>query len=150
MGELLSVLMAWLVATSDLPATDETPQIAFVEVSEMAEARRRRVALRPGQDGSDLREHAGRSVHAFYEDATRTIHLARTWRADSPAEVSILVHELVHHIQNAGGLEYPCAAARELPAYRAQARWLETFGMDLGRAFDLDPMTLLVRTRCMH
>ncbi|HUG61279.1 MAG TPA: DUF6647 family protein, partial [Methylomirabilota bacterium] len=71
------------------------------------------------------------------------------WTGTSPAEVSVLVHELVHHLQNVGGVAYDCPEAREKPAYQAQARWLELFGGSLEEAFQVDPMTILVRTNCM-
>jgi hypothetical protein len=48
------------------------------------------------------------------------------------------------------GLKYECAEAREKPAYEAQDKWLAEFGRNLLDEFKLDPMTLLVRTRCMH
>ena len=48
------------------------------------------------------------------------------------------------------GTTHACPAARERPAYGAQADWLEMHGTSLEEAFELDPMTLLVRTRCLH
>lgn len=68
----------------------------------------------------------------------------------TPAESSVLVHELVHHLQKVAGLLYDCAEVREKLAYQAQARWLEHFGTSLAEAFQLDPMTVLVRTNCMR
>jgi hypothetical protein len=65
-------------------------------------------------------------------------------------ELSVLVHEMVHHLQNAGGLKYACAQAREKTAYQAQDKWLRQFGRNLTVAFALDPMTVLVRTNCMY
>ena len=56
---------------------------------------------------------------------------------------------MVHHLQNAAGLKYECPQAREQQAYAAQQRWLGLFGSDLRKEFELDAMTLLVRTRCM-
>jgi hypothetical protein len=62
----------------------------------------------------------------------------------------VLAHELVHHIQNMSGEKFDCPQAREALAYRAQLRWLELFGKTLEDEFEIDPMTVLVRTRCMH
>ena len=58
--------------------------------------------------------------------------------------------EMVHHLQNAGGLRYECAQAREALAYQAQDRWLALFGHSLEQDFDLDGFSLLVKTRCMN
>ena len=90
------------------------------------------------------------AFHALYDDLDRTIYLPDDWTAASPAQVSLLVHELVHHLQNVGALRHDCAAERERVAYQAQARWLELVGTSLEEAFGIDPMTLLVRTSCMH
>jgi hypothetical protein len=87
---------------------------------------------------------------ALYDDATRTIYLPAGWTGETPAELSVLVHEMVHHLQNVAGLRYECAAARERPAHVAQDRWLALFGRSLVDEFALDSMTLLVRTACMH
>ena len=87
---------------------------------------------------------------AVYEDLTATIYLADTWSGRTPAELSILVHEMVHHLQKAGALRYACAGAREKLAYDAQEKWLGLFGLDLATSFDVDPFTLLAMTACMH
>lgn len=92
----------------------------------------------------------GGALHAVYDNPSRTIYLPEDWSTDSPAGLSVLVHEMVNHLQNVAGLAYPCAAARERPAYRAQARWLGLFGTTLEAEFGVDPMTLLVRTTCVQ
>jgi hypothetical protein len=83
-----------------------------------------------------------------YEHTTRTIHLRTGWTGATPAELSVLVHEMVHHLQNLGGLVYECPHARERPAFIAQPCWLELFGRTLESEFSIDPMTLLLRTTC--
>jgi hypothetical protein len=57
---------------------------------------------------------------------------------------------MVHHVQNVAGLKFECSQARERPAYVAQDRWLALFGSNLVDEFELNPITVLVRTRCMH
>jgi hypothetical protein len=76
--------------------------------------------------------------------------LPEGWTGESPAELSILVHELVHHIQHVGRLTYACRAEREKIAYAAQNRWLQLFDRDLASEFGIDPFTLLVNTSCIH
>jgi len=132
MQELTMVIMTWLVASAGLPAAEQLPRVELVSMATMSTIR---------QDRLD--------VHASCHDLDRTIYLGDGWSATSPADVSVLVHELVHHLQNVAGLTYPCAQARERVAYEAQDRWLELLGRNLVDEFELDPMTLLVRTRCM-
>ncbi|MCZ7660787.1 MAG: hypothetical protein M5U07_24530 [Xanthobacteraceae bacterium] len=59
------------------------------------------------------------------------------------------MHELVHHLQHLQGKAYRCPAAREQLAYRAQQDWLSMFDTTLEAEFEIDAMTLLVRTRCL-
>src|SRR6266436_1020947 len=37
---------------------------------------------------------------AVYHDATQTIYLSQGWSGNTPAELSVLVHEMIHHFQN--------------------------------------------------
>jgi hypothetical protein len=78
----------------------------------------------------------------------RTIYLPKTWTGDTPVELSILVHEMVHHLQNLAGMTFACPGAREKLAYAAQKDWLALFGHDLFTEFETDAFTLLVRTEC--
>jgi len=91
----------------------------------------------------------GSEIVAVYEDATQTIFLPEGWAGASPAEMSVLVHEMVHHLQGNAKLGYACPQEREKLAYAAQQRWLGLFGRTLSSEFEIDPFTLLVRTGCM-
>ena len=56
----------------------------------------------------------------------------------------------VHHLQNLGKLKYKCPPAREELAYAAQDRWLGLSGLNLADEFEIDPLTLVVSTRCIY
>ena len=153
MQTMLATIVTWLSVNLGLPAIHELPSIEFVSPEMMQIARRRATELgeapslrtdKPAQPGRDP------EVEAFYDDARQTIYLPKSWTSESPADLSVLVHEMVHHVQNVAGLKYPCPEAREKPAYAAQKKWLAQSGRDLMDEFDLDPMTVLVRTNCMH
>jgi hypothetical protein len=87
-------------------------------------------------------------VQAVYVEATRTIHLPATWDSRRVGDVSLLVHEMVHHLQNVAGARFLCPAAREAAAYEAQARWLAMFGRSLESEYGLDRFTLKIMTSC--
>jgi len=155
MQTLLTVLVTWLSINFALPAIYEHPRVEFVSAARMAEVRYSRLAsIRPDRVAAEAGRSAspefGHGVHAIYDDRGGTIYLPEGWTGATPAEVSVLVHELVHHLQNVAGLKYDCPGAREKPAYRAQARWLELFGKGLADEFAIDAMTILVRTSCMR
>jgi hypothetical protein len=89
-----------------------------------------------------------RDTVALYEDQSRTIFLREDWTGSSPAEISVLVHELVHHVQNLAGLKYGCGEEREKPAYAAQRKWLEFHGRNFFEEFETDLISLTIRTTC--
>jgi hypothetical protein len=155
MQTLLTVIVTWLSMNFGLAAIDEQPRLEFVSEAVMSEVRDGRLASNGGDriaaEAARLGPaEPGHGVHAIYDDISSTIYLPEGWTATSPADVSVLVHELVHHLQNAAGSAYDCPQARERAAYGAQARWLELFGTSLAEEFEIDPMTVLVRTNCMH
>lgn len=153
MQELLTVIVFWLSVNFALPTSDELPRVALVSGERMVEVRRERSSASTASTHvaiSESRDTDAVDFHALYDDLERTIYLPEDWTAASPAQVSLLVHELVHHLQNVGAVRHACAAERERTAYRAQARWLELVGTSLEETFGIDPMTLLVRTSCMH
>jgi hypothetical protein len=147
MKELVTVLILWLSSNFDLPHTPEHPRIEFAYPGYIAQ-------LRYG--GGDMKTVAAdlparpdqRDVIAVYEDRSRTIVLPHTWTGKSPADVSILVHELVHHLQATGRLGHACPQERERLAFQAQNRWLQLFGSSLEREFNVDPFTVIAASAC--
>ncbi|MCP1167333.1 hypothetical protein NHG85_02120 [Limimaricola sp. ASW11-118] len=136
---LLDTLALWPEANFDLPRATRDPHLVTLPGPEL-------VAMRYGEGAGVAPDR----VVALYDKATGTIYLSEGWTGRSPAEVSILVHELVYHMQAMAGHRFACPAARERLAYRAQDAWLALFGEDLETAFDLDHTMLLVGTVCTH
>lgn len=140
---LLEAIAAWLSSGFALPPMQDPPALAFAGGRRMAGLRLR--------DDLQNRGAAGESgIIALYDDEARTIYLPKAWTGATPEELSILVHEMVHHLQNSAGAGFECPEAREKMAYEAQARWLAMFGSDLSAGFGIDPLTLLVRTSCFR
>jgi hypothetical protein len=150
---LLTQLTAWLNAKFDLPVAKEHPRVERVSTARMAAVRFRglasdrqtQVAVEAGRSAPP---EFGQEVYAVYDDSKRIIYLHTHWSANSHADVSVLVHELVHHLQNVAGAKFACPQEREKDAYQAQRAWLEQFGRTLEDEFEIDPMTVLVRTNC--
>jgi len=150
---LLTEIETWLSTNFDLPAIHEHPTIEFVPAVRLTALRYNVLLPDSWQEikvnGQVMEASQLPDVVAVYHDTTRTIYLADTWTGATPTELSILVHEMVHHLQNLGGLKYECPGAREKLAYIAQEEWLKRYGLDLQQAFDLDAFTLLVKSICM-
>lgn len=146
---LASEVADWLASNFDLPPASEKPAIAFVSNLKLEELRRQDSALQ--LDGTVAK--AGKvdpgETAALYDHGKRTIFLSDDWTGTSPADQSLLVHEMVHHMQNMAKLTFECFMAREKLAYRAQNRWLNRFGLDLESEFQIDPFTVLLNSACM-
>jgi len=155
METLLTAIVTWLSIGFGLPANYDLPHVEFVSPAKMNAVQfRARIpghAQAASNAGSRPEDPASqREVVALYDDGTRTIYLPAGWTGKTPAEVSVLVHEMVHHLQNLAGSKFECPQAREKLAYAAQNRWLARSGRNLMDEFDLDPLTVLLRTKCMH
>ena len=129
---LITAIAKWLVSVGFQPV-QEIP--TFVVVSEKTLI--------------VLRQHVALGdVVAIYDDSSSTIYLAHGWTGDTPAGLSVIVHEMVHHLQHEAESKYACSEERERDAFVAQERWLMEFGTNLETDFEIDPFTLLVRTNC--
>jgi uncharacterized protein DUF6647 len=152
-ADLLAAIETWLASEFNLPAMAEPPRIETVPAARMVALRYPRI---PADTPTNLSANghwavaAGRDTVAIYSDSERTIYLRDGWNGDNPTDLSVLVHEMVHHAQNLQGLKFECPQEREKLAYRAQERWLGLFGHSLASDFELDPFSLLVKTRCLN
>jgi Domain of unknown function (DUF6647) len=145
----LQEILDWLPANFDLPAGKAAPAIKFLSYQRLAAMRYDRDAGGSKHEPSAVSEHE-RNVLALYDDRSETIFLPFGWTGTTPAEQSILVHEMVHHLQKVGGLGFDCPMAREKLAFLAQDRWLERFGSNIEQEFGLDKFTLLISSACLY
>jgi hypothetical protein len=145
---LMSTVVSWLSTNFDLPENHDYPSIDLVSPTTMAAIRYRWPQVSPS-DNSSLPLSGVSELAAVYNDANRTIYLSEGWTGATFSDLSILVHEMVHHLQNVGQLKYSCPQAREGVAFAAQERWLSLSGRTLESEFGIDKLTLLVRTNCL-
>lgn len=117
MPALVSSLEDWLDAHADWPRRDAPPLVRTVSQYQ-AEAR---------QDATAGFQHG--SLRGLYDPDRSEILLVRPWDPRDPEDVSVLLHELVHHRQ--APHQWYCPAAQELPAYRLQDAWLAGHGLGL-------------------
>jgi hypothetical protein len=147
MEALLTAIVLWLSTTFNLPATFENPRVEFISATKMTSlysksiGQHEQVAMVTNQSQPD--------VVSLYDHHAKTIYLLDGWNGKTPAELSILVHEMVHHLQTVGGLKFACPQEREELAYKAQERWLELFKHNLEQDFQLDPFSILVKSKCL-
>jgi len=89
-----------------LPITKERPAIVIVTQAELVA---KRLQQNFSSEGAAHVDPSQRRVVALYDDRATAIFLTDDWTGTSPADRSILVHEMVHHIQGSN----------------TSARWLE-------------------------
>jgi hypothetical protein len=137
---LLSVIVLWLSSNFDLPPDMRHPRVEIVSGDELTSRRLLNPAKAPSYQNEEL--------EAVYKDDAQTIYLLHGWTSQSIKDVSVLVHEMVHHLQLSKNERYSCPAEREKLAYEAQEKWLSQFGKSLESEFGLDPFSLLVKSLC--
>ena len=145
MEALLTAIVLWLSINFQLPANLNHPAIKFVSAAEMIEPLKKN-KLRTGDVSAS---EISSDIVSLYSNESKTIFLLDGWTGKTPAELSILVHEMVHHLQNVGQLKFACPEEREELAYKAQDGWLHLFGRDLESEFQMDPFTILVKSKCL-
>lgn len=107
----------WLDSNTDLPRRADPSEIRFVDKFSAA-------AL------SASNHSAGTgNLRGLYDPDSQTIWLVLPWNLRDPYNVSVLLHEQIHHRQTDAGHWY-CPGAQELPAYRIQQVWLAQFGLE--------------------
>ena len=145
----LRAIAEWLSQNFELPKSTELPSIEFATPEQMIRLRYK--GLLPDRMNGATATQKGfqREVVAIYDDTKRIIYLPLGWTGTTASERSVLVHEMVHHLQNLGDLKYACGGAREKLAYLAQGKWLDVHDLDLEKEFDIDMFTIVMLSACM-
>jgi uncharacterized protein DUF6647 len=149
----LAAIVTWLSANTDLPANYNLPHIRYASPTEISDVRygafrqirKQNVVVSQTTLGTSARN----SVISVYNPEKQEILLPIGWKAVSAAEQSVLVHEMVHHLQYSAQVKFNCPQELEAAAYRAQEKWLQLFEKSLEREFGLDGFTILVKSNCL-
>ena len=126
-----STIMHWVSGYLRISGHYDLPCIEFVKTDSIAALRSRN-------------SHSKRQDMGAYGDTVNTIYLPEGWTGKTPAEVSILVHQMVYHVQNLAGRKYECLWERERLAYTAQERWLRLHDSNLWDTFAIDRTIFLL------
>jgi len=141
-GRLLESLAIWVGAKLGQPVPTSLPKLVSKPADQVT-------VLRFKQYASEIVQQQDRpNIVSIYDARENVIYLRDTWSGATAADLSVLVHELVHHFQEAQQTKFECDAAREAKAFELQETWLRLFGRSLEEDFQIDPFTLLVRTSC--
>ena len=115
--ETLKSLADWISAKTGW-ANEELPSIRIVSREALAELFHGKI-----DDPKPV------AVEAAYAMEEHTIYLSNRWNSDSLRDTSVLLHELVHHLQITNKVEVPCREHYDLRAYDLQIEWLREQGI---------------------
>jgi hypothetical protein len=150
---LLAAIATWLSKEFGLPTIDRYPEVQLRSAGAITALRYKgQLPHAPHEVVRDVAPPTSQTNEtiAIYVDHSHMIYLAEGWTGGTAADLSVLVHEMVHHFQNILGLKYECPQEREKLAYEAQDRWLRMFNHSLEENFELDGFSLLGKTRCFY
>lgn len=130
-GNLVPRFLTWIVHETQL-LMPPPPQILLVYPNEM-------------------HEHAegSRSVLALYDWEAATIYLPSKWDVTRMYDRALLLHELVHHVQQFNRVGATCHAEHERQAYALTAKWLAEQGVaDPYGLLNTDELTVAIFSNC--
>jgi len=144
MEQLLRALMVWASAQTGLPMTDELPEIRITNRCEIE-----RIFY---SDMSKSCEDTALRIQAIYDPRVARMLLPETWSEKNIYDISMLVHEVVHHLQAKNGQtpETVGCTGRDIekPAYDAQIAWLEAAGLDAFETMGINGLAYRLLTIC--
>jgi hypothetical protein len=86
---------------------------------------------------------------ALYVRDTATVYLPSDWNRETPYERAMLLHELVHHVQESNRVSSQCNAERERQAYDLTRKWLSEQGVaDPYALLNIDELTITILSSC--
>jgi hypothetical protein len=115
-SETVHSYINWIIQQTGWPAADVPPirVTSFAHLRELSGLSSDEEWIRPA---------------AFYSKSEHLIYLADSWNKDDLVDQSILVHELVHHLQMEDDIQFACWGRYEAQAYELQIQWLRAQGV---------------------
>jgi hypothetical protein len=114
--ETIHSYLHWIIQQTGWPAAGVPPirSASFAHLRELSGLSSEAEWIRPA---------------AFYSKGEHVIYLADSWNKDDVVDQSVLVHELVHHLQIEDQIQFACWGRYEAQAYELQIQWLRTQGI---------------------
>lgn len=142
MQELMAALMIWASNATGLPVAEDMPVLVLED----------RCAIQRMAYADENHECTADGVQAIYDHRTEAIYLPDTWSPTRLYDVSLLLHELIHHMQNEVGTDFDTVdcPGRDLerPAYTAQAAFIKGAGIDPWEVMRINQLALYFITTC--
>lgn len=115
MKEILTALMIWLGANTPLDTNHDIPKILFLSQDKMEKL----------YYVQEQESNPNNKLHGLYDTDKDTIILLDTWDRRKPWDMGVLVHEMVHYLQDVNGIEFSCVNEMERDAWPIQKKYLK-------------------------
>jgi hypothetical protein len=113
MKEIITALIIWLGANTPYNTNFDLPTVIFLPQDQLEES---------FYKGSDK---LANTLYGIYDIKTDTIILPDTWDKRKPWDMSVLLHEMVHYLQDMNRMKFDCVAQMEKTAWPIQQFYLE-------------------------
>jgi hypothetical protein len=132
MKSVIAALMLWISAHTNYQMNFDSPRI--VQLSQTALEQK-------FYQGQDKDSH----LHAFYDPKNEIVYINNKFDINDPFNQSILLHEILHHVQFKNGVKYDCIGELEEEAYTLQKQYLREVHNFL---WEYDALYLKIITSC--
>ena len=113
MKEILTALMIWLGANTPFSTNFDIPVVMFLPQEEMNSMYYKD------------NEHEQKSLHGMYDQENDIIYLPDDWDRREAWDMGVLVHEMVHYLQDMNEMKFACSAEMEKMAWPIQQFYLK-------------------------
>ena len=113
MKEILTALMIWLGANTPFNTNHDIPSILFVTQAQMEEMFYKGTNKMPN------------TLHGLYDKESDTIILSDQWDRRKAWDMGVLLHEMVHYLQDQNNMKFRCPAEMEKDAWPIQQKYLK-------------------------
>ena len=115
MKEILTALMIWLGANTTFDTNHDIPNVLFLTQTQMEE-----LYYPEGK-----KDNFPNQLHGLYDKESNTIILPDTWDRRDPWDMGVLLHEMIHYLQDVNKHEFQCTAEMERDAWPIQQKYLQ-------------------------
>mgnify|MGYP001242162424 CR=1 FL=1 len=114
MKEILTALMIWLGANTTLDTNHDIPKVLFLTQAEME--------ILYYKEDADKNNN---QLHGLYDKKNDTIILPENWDRRNPWDLGVLLHEMIHYLQDMNDIQFQCTAEMEKNAWPIQQKYLK-------------------------
>ena len=133
MKEILTALMIWLGANTPFSTNFDVPKVVFLPQNQLEQMFYGDNKYEPDQ------------LHGMYNKEIDTIFLPDDWDRREAWDMGVLVHEMVHYLQDMNEMKFACSREMEKKAWPIQQYYLKK---EHDYDWDYDKLWFIVISSC--